>query len=117
WAVTVLEAGLGLSDPALLAETSNGLRLPIGAASPLVQRYRAQLTERPARQITIMRGATIRGFGAAQRGYFFPGLPRDFDGYRRPGWAWSDVIGHFRAIEPDLDFAGPAHGDDGPIPV
>ncbi|HZC11603.1 MAG TPA: NAD(P)-binding protein, partial [Mycobacterium sp.] len=36
--VTVLEAGPGLADPALLAETTNGRRLPIGAASPLVQR-------------------------------------------------------------------------------
>ena len=115
--VTVLEAGLGLADPALRAETTNGLRLPIGAASPLVQRYQAQLTERPARQITIMRGATIGGSGAVNGGYFCRGLPRDFDGYRLPGWAWSDVIAHFRAIETDLDFAGPAHGKDGPIPV
>src|SRR5246127_59261 len=115
--VTVLEAGPGLADPTLLAETTNGLRLPIGAARPLVQRYQAQLTDRPARQITIMRGATIGGSGAVNGGYFCRGLPRDFDGYRLPGWAWSDVIGHFRAIETDLDFAGPAHGADGPIPV
>lgn len=115
--VTVLEAGIGLTDPALRAETTNGLRLPIGAASPLVQRYQAQLTERPARQITIMRGATIGGSGAVNGGYFCRGLPKDFDGYGVPGWAWSDVIGYFRAIETDLDFTGPAHGDAGPIPV
>jgi choline dehydrogenase len=115
--VTVLEAGLGLADPALRAETANGLRLPIGPASPLVQRYQTQLTERPARQITIMRGATIGGSGAVNGGYFCRGLPRDFDGYGMPGWAWSDVVGHFRAIETDLDFTGPAHGDSGPIPV
>ncbi len=108
---------MGLADPALRAETTNGLRLPIGAASPLVQRYQTQLTERPARQITIMRGATIGGSGAVNGGYFCRGLPRDFDGYRLPGWSWSDVIGHFRAIETDLDFAGSAHGDNGPIPV
>jgi predicted dehydrogenase (TIGR03970 family) len=115
--VTVLEAGLGLADPALLAETGNGLRLPIGAASPLVQRYQTQLTEQPARQISIMRGATIGGSGAVNGGYFCRGLPRDFDDYGVPGWAWSDVIGHFRAIETDLDLTGPAHGDAGPIPV
>lgn len=115
--VTVLEAGPGLADPILLAETTNGLRLPIGAASPLVQRYQAQLTERPARQVTIMRGATVGGSGAVNGGYFCRGLPRDFDGYAVPGWAWSDVIDHFRAIETDLDFTGVAHGDAGPIPV
>ncbi len=115
--VTVLETGPGLSDPALRAETANGLRLPIGAVSPLVQRYQTQLTDRPARQIAIVRGATVGGSGAVNGGYFCRGLPRDFDGYGMPGWAWSDVIGHFRAIETDLDFNGPAHGDVGPIPV
>jgi predicted dehydrogenase (TIGR03970 family) len=115
--VTVLEAGPGLADPALLAETTNGLRLPIGAASPLVHRYQAQLTERPARRVTIMRGATIGGSGAVNGGYFCRGLESDFDGYRMPGWAWSDVIDHFRAIETDLDFTGPGHGDSGPIVI
>lgn len=115
--MVVLEAGLGLTDPGLRAETTNGLRLPIGAASPLVQRYQTQLTERPARRSPIVRGATIGGSGAVNGGYFCRGLPRDFDGYGVPGWAWSDVIGHFRAIETDLDFVGPAHGDSGPIPV
>ncbi len=115
--VTVLEAGLGLSDPALLAETANGLRLPIGAASPLVQRYQTQLTDRPARQMSIMRGATVGGSGAVNGGYFCRGLQRDFDGFGIPGWGWSDVVEHFRAIETDLDFAGPSHGDSGPILV
>ncbi len=116
-AVTVLEAGIGLADPALRAETANGLRLPIGAASPLVRRYQTLLTERPARQTTIVRGATIGGSGAVNGGYFCRGLQRDFDGYRVAGWAWSDVFDHFRAIETDLDFTGPAHGDVGPILV
>ena len=115
--VTVLEAGVGLADPALCAETTNGLRLPIGAASPLVQRYEAQLTDRPVRQIAIVRGATVGGSGAVNGGYFCRGLRRDFDGYAVPGWGWSDVVDHFRAIETDLDFTGPAHGDSGPIPI
>jgi predicted dehydrogenase (TIGR03970 family) len=113
--VTVLEAGLGLSDPALRAETGNGLRLPIGAASPLVQRYQTRLTDRPARRMTIVRGATVGGSGAVNGGYFCRGLRRDFDGFGLPGWGWSDVVDHFRAIETDLDFSGPAHGDSGPI--
>lgn len=115
--MTVLEAGLGLTDPQLLAQTANGLQLPIGAASPLVLRYQTQLTEHPPRRMLIMRGATIGGSGAVNGGYFCRGLPRDFDGYRLPGWAWSDVLDHFRAIETDLDFGGPVHGDRGPIRV
>jgi choline dehydrogenase len=115
--VTVLEAGPALADPALLAQTSNGLQLPIGAGSPLVQRYQARITDQPVRELPIVRGATVGGSGAINGGYFCRGLPRDFDRAAIPGWAWSDVIDHFRAIETDLDFAGPAHGDSGPIRV
>jgi predicted dehydrogenase (TIGR03970 family) len=116
-AVTVLEAGRGLTDPRLLAQTTNGLRLPIGAGSPLALRYHTELTGHPARRVPITRGATVGGSGAVNGGYFCRGLPRDFDEYRLPGWAWSDVVDHFRAIETDLDFTGPAHGTTGPIPV
>ncbi|QUR66418.1 mycofactocin dehydrogenase MftG [Mycobacterium spongiae] len=115
--VTVLEAGPGLSDPEILALTANGLQLPIGAKSPLVHRYLTTLTERPARQLPIVRGATVGGSGAVNGGYFCRGLPADFDRNEIPGWAWSDVLGHFRAIETDLDFDTACHGDRGPIPV
>jgi predicted dehydrogenase (TIGR03970 family) len=116
-AVTVLEAGPGLADPELLAQTANGLQLPIGAGSPLVQRYLTRLTDQPARQLPIVRGATVGGSGAVNGGYFCRGLPADFDRANIPGWAWSDVLEHFRAIETDLDFDTPAHGRSGPIRV
>ena len=115
--VTVLEAGPDLTDPVLRAQTTDGLRLPIGAASPLVQRYQAQLTDDPIRRLPIMRGSTVGGSGAVNGGYFCRGLQRDFDAIDAPGWAWSDVLSHFRAIETDLDFQGPAHGDTGPIVI
>lgn len=115
--VTVLEAGPALEDAGLLAQTANGLQLPIGAGSPLVQRYQTRLTDRPVRQQPIVRGATVGGSGAINGGYFCRGLPRDFDRIAMPGWAWSDVLDSFRAIETDLDFDGPAHGDSGPILV
>ncbi|MDD4868353.1 MAG: mycofactocin system GMC family oxidoreductase MftG, partial [Mycobacterium sp.] len=115
--VTVLEAGPALVDPALLARTANGLQLPIGAGSPLVHRYLTRLTDRPERWLPIVRGATVGGSGAVNGGYFCRALPRDFDAAALPGWAWSDVLEHFRAIETDLDFGGPAHGESGPIPV
>ncbi|MBS4728781.1 mycofactocin system GMC family oxidoreductase MftG [Mycobacterium sp. SM1] len=113
--VRVLETGPGLTDPALLAKTANGLQLPIGAASPLVRRYLTQLTVRPAHYVPIVRGTTVGGCGAVNGGYFCRGLPGDF-GWA-PGWAWPEVLEHFRAIETDLDFDGAAHGRDGPIPV
>lgn len=115
--VTVLEAGPGLADADLLAQTSNGLQLPIGAGSPLVERHLTTLTDQPARRVPIVRGATVGGSGAVNGGYFCRALSGDFDRFAIPGWAWSDVLDHFRAIEKDLDFDTPAHGDRGPIPV
>jgi choline dehydrogenase len=116
-AVTVLEAGPGLADPGLLALTANGLLLPIGVGSPLAQRYLTQLTDRHALKLPIVRGATVGGSGAINGGYFCRALRRDFDRVALPGWGWPDVLEHFRAIETDLDFDGPAHGKTGPIPV
>jgi choline dehydrogenase len=115
--VTVIEAGPALADPQLLALTANGLQLPIGVGSPLARRYLTTLTDRHALKLPIVRGATVGGSGAINGGYFCRALPGDFDRAGVPGWAWSDVLGHFRAIETDLDFDGPAHGKAGPIPV
>jgi predicted dehydrogenase (TIGR03970 family) len=116
-AVTVLEAGPALADPELLAQTANGLQLPIGVGSPLARRYLTRLTDRHALKLPIVRGSTVGGSGAINGGYFCRALPRDFDRVALPGWGWSDVLDSFRAIETDLDFDGPAHGDRGPILV
>ena len=115
--VTVVEAGPAPSDPRVRNQISDGLRLPIGTASSVVQRYPTTLTDDPKRPAQIMRGAVVGGSGAINGGYFCRGLPGDFDGWGLPGWAWNDVLPHFIAIETDLDFGGPLHGSDGPILV
>jgi choline dehydrogenase len=115
--VTVVEAGPALSDPDVHVMTSDGSVLPIGAASPLVQRFETVLTDQPHRTSHIVRGAVVGGSGSVNGGYFCRGLPRDFDGWGLPGWRWEDVLPHFRDIETDVDFGGPAHGQHGPIPV
>jgi 5-(hydroxymethyl)furfural/furfural oxidase len=48
------------------------------------------------------------------------GMPGDFDEWVEAGaddWAWSDVLPYYRMLEKDLDFDGPLHGQNGPIPV
>ncbi|GAB5898335.1 mycofactocin dehydrogenase MftG [Mycolicibacterium mageritense] len=115
--VGVVEAGPGPTDPRVAAQITNGVRLPIGAASGVVRHYPAVLTERPRREVDIIRGAVVGGSGAVNGGYFCRGLPGDFDGWAVPGWAWADVLPHFRAIETDLDFPGELHGSSGPITV
>ncbi len=115
--VTVVEAGPGPSDPSAVAQISDGLRLPIGTASSVIRRYPTLLTDTPERHAQIMRGAVVGGSGAVNGGYFCRGLPTDFDGWGLPGWAWTDVLPHFLAIESDADFVGPLHGGTGPIRV
>ncbi|MCW2559174.1 MAG: dehydrogenase, Rv0697 family [Mycobacterium sp.] len=111
----MVEAGPGPSDPAVMAQISDGLRLPIGHASSVVRRYSTSLTDSPRRNAVITRGAVVGGSGAVNGGYFCRGLPTDFDSWQLPGWAWDDVLPHFLAIETDLDFDGPLHGTGGPM--
>lgn len=115
--VTVVEAGPGPTDARVRAQISDGLRLPIGAASSVVRHFPSTLTDRPARPATIMRGAVVGGSGAVNGGYFCRGLPGDFADWAQPGWSWQDVLPHFVAIENDIDVTGPLHGSSGPIVV
>lgn len=115
--VTVVESGPGPAESGVRAQIRNGLRLPIGTASTVVAHFATTLTNQPLRPLQIMRGEVVGGSGAINGGYFCRGLPSDFDNWNLPGWGWSDVVDHFRAIETDLDFGGPMHGQNGPIPV
>jgi 5-(hydroxymethyl)furfural/furfural oxidase len=63
----------------------------------------------------------VLGGGSAINGQLANrGLPWDFDGWvarGATGWAWDDVLPFFRKLETDLDFNGPLHGQDGPLPI
>lgn len=82
----------------------------------MVRHFPSVLTENPPRHTEIIEVGRRR-FGAVNGGYFCRGLPTDFDTWAVPGWGWSDVLPHFRAIETDLDFDTALHGDSGPITV
>ncbi len=48
------------------------------------------------------------------------GTPGDYDEWEAlgaTGWGWSSVLPYFKKAETDLDFKGPLHGTDGPIPI
>ena len=48
------------------------------------------------------------------------GTPDDYDEWASlgaAGWDWAGVLPYFRKLERDLDFSGPMHGKDGPIPI
>ncbi|WP_159230560.1 mycofactocin dehydrogenase MftG [Mycolicibacterium vanbaalenii] len=115
--VTVVEAGPAPSDARVHGQITDGLRLPIGAASSVVRRYSTTLTDTPVRHAQIVRGAVVGGSGAINGGYFCRALPSDISGWGLDGWSWDDVLPHFIDIENDLDFDGPLHGSHGPITV
>jgi 5-(hydroxymethyl)furfural/furfural oxidase len=78
-------------------------------------RWRSDGPLRRYEQARIMGGGSSVNAMVALRG-----LPGDYDGWAEAGaagWGWADVLPHFRRLETDLDFAGPLHGGDGPIPV
>lgn len=65
--------------------------------------------------------AKVMGGGSSINGQFaLRGLPGDFEEWRAlglEGWSFEDVLPYFRKLERDVDFDGPAHGREGPIPV
>jgi 5-(hydroxymethyl)furfural/furfural oxidase len=59
-------------------------------------------------------GSSVMGMWALR------GAPGDYDSWRdagATGWGWDDVLPAFKRLERDLDYSGPLHGTDGPIPV
>jgi 5-(hydroxymethyl)furfural/furfural oxidase len=79
------------------------------------QRPRAGGAARRYEQARILGGGSSVNAMVALRG-----VPQDYDAWAAAGatgWAWQDVAPYFRRLERDLDFAGPEHGTDGPIPV
>ena len=63
----------------------------------------------------VMGGSSSVNVQSANRG-----LPRDYDAWAAlgaTGWSWDDVLPFFRKLETDLDFGGPLHGRDGPLPI
>ncbi|MCV7315370.1 mycofactocin system GMC family oxidoreductase MftG [Mycolicibacillus parakoreensis] len=111
-AVTVIEAG-----PRPPAGTQAAGRLPLADRSAVARRYRTRLTANPPRWAHVIGGHTVGGSGAVNGGYFCRAVPADFDAGWPTGWSWPQALDHFRALEDDLDFTGPAHGRGGRIAV
>jgi 5-(hydroxymethyl)furfural/furfural oxidase len=65
--------------------------------------------------------ARVLGGGSSINGQLANrGSPQDYAEWEARGargWTWDKVLPYFRKIETDLDFDGPYHGKDGPIPV
>jgi 5-(hydroxymethyl)furfural/furfural oxidase len=84
-----------------------------GAESALA--HQAQLQRHRFDQARVMGGgSSVMGMVALR------GTADDYDEWERlgaAGWSWRGVLPYFRRLETDLDFAGIAHGNSGPIPI
>ncbi|WP_017998913.1 GMC family oxidoreductase N-terminal domain-containing protein [Paracoccus sp. N5] len=89
-----------------LMVTTEGVASSNSAAPPRARKYEQ---------------ARIMGGGSSVNGQFFNrGGPSDYDEWAArgaTGWDWDSVLPWFRKVETDLDFDGPLHGKDGPVPV
>ena len=86
---------------------------------PLGNRSPAEMV----REMTAVRyeQARVMGGGSSVNGQVaLRGVPSDYDEWERlgaAGWGWRDCLPYFRKLERDLDFEGPLHGRDGPLPI
>jgi 5-(hydroxymethyl)furfural/furfural oxidase len=75
---------------------------------------------RPRASKTFVQGLGVGGGSNVQGMFAVRGLPEDYDEWRdlgAAGWGWQDVLPYFNKLEEDLDFSGPLHGSNGPIPI
>ncbi len=79
--------------------------------------YPGILSERLTRDVAIVRGRVIGGSGAVNGAIFQRGLAEDYDAWGSSLWTYEAVLPYFRRTERDLDFDGPLHGKEGPLPV
>ena len=65
--------------------------------------------------------ARIMGGGSSINGMMaIRGLPGDFAEWVQRGahgWSFEDVLPYYKRCERDLDYDGPLHGQDGPLPI
>ena len=65
--------------------------------------------------------ARVLGGGSSINGQLANrGAPSDYDEWETrgaAGWNWDSCLPFFKKVERDMDFDGPFHGKDGPIPV
>jgi 5-(hydroxymethyl)furfural/furfural oxidase len=122
--VLLIEAGQDTPPGAEPAEILDSYPMPVffgdryvwpGLTASTGKAADGQTLSRAYEQGRVLGGGSSINVQSANRG-----LPRDYDEWRdlgAKGWGWDDVLPYFRKLESDLDFDGPLHGRDGPVPI
>jgi 5-(hydroxymethyl)furfural/furfural oxidase len=119
--VLLLEAGLDVLPGREPADIADVYPASYFNAAYFWPELRAHWRERAASAATPFPQARVMGGGGSVMGMVsLRGVAGDYDEWERAGahgWAWNDVLPYFRKLENDLDFDGPLHGKDGPLPI
>ena len=70
--------------------------------------------------VDFLQGRIMGGGSSVMGMVAHRGTPDDYAEWEEAGaegWSWSDVLPYFCKLERDLDFGGPLHGEDGPVPI
>ncbi|HEY2191769.1 MAG TPA: GMC oxidoreductase [Actinomycetospora sp.] len=114
--LTLLEAGPDyVSEAELPADVADASRPTVAHDWGFTAEDDGRRTE-----TALPRGKLVGGCSATNAVFFLRGWPQDYDAWAaagNPGWGYDDLLPVLRAIETDVDFAGPEHGADGPVPV
>lgn len=94
--ICVLEAGP--SDDDFRVRMPFGLVNLLGGPRDWARRTVAQAAL-DGRQVSVPRGRMVGGSGSINSMVWFRGRADDFDGWKVPGWTWSDVAPAFDAVE------------------
>lgn len=123
--IGLLEAGSDMSPGSEHADVLDPL--PIAAGVPglswqgLTANAAVQISQTSAnRTKRFVQGYGVGGGSVINGSFAFRGQPEDYDGWAMAGakgWDWASVLPYFCKLETDMDFDGPLHGNDGPIPV
>ena len=71
-------------------------------------------------EVAFPQGRIMGGSSSVMGMIALRGTPDDFDEWAAAGaagWGWADVLPYFKRLEQDLDFDGPLHGGEGPVPI
>jgi choline dehydrogenase len=94
------------------------LRTPRSSADPrFYWAYEGVANPDQTDPMFVIRGRVMGGSGAINGTSIERGLPADYESWGCEAWRWPHVLGAFRKLEHDYDFAGDYHGQDGPLPV
>jgi len=122
--VLLVEAGMDTPPEATPSEILDSYPMPLfygdryiwpGLSAAAGRNADGRPVVRSYEQGRVMGGGSSINVQSANRG-----LPRDYDEWHdlgARGWGWTDVLPYFLKLETDLDFDGPLHGKQGPIPI